>query len=52
MPVAVEEQVLGLQISVDDILGMQIFECQRHFGRIEFSDGIWEALSLSAVDRA
>lgn len=45
MTMTVEEQVLGLEVSIDDVLGMQILQRQRDFCGVELCDGIWEALS-------
>ena len=41
---SVQEQILRLQISVDDILLVKILEGQRHFGGVELGDGVGEAL--------
>lgn len=44
MAMAVEKQVFRLQISVDDILGVQIFQCQSSFGSIKLGNGVGETL--------
>jgi hypothetical protein len=45
MPMAVQEQVFRLQIAVDDVVRVQVVEGQRDLGRVEFGDGVREALS-------
>lgn len=44
MAMTVEQQVFRLQVSVDDFLRMKVFQCEDHFGRVELSNGIGEAL--------
>ena len=41
---AVEEQIFGLEIAVDDVLRMQVVERERHFGGVEFGYGVGKAL--------
>lgn len=40
----IQQQVLGLQVSVNDVLGVQIFQCQSGLGSIEFGNRVWEPL--------
>jgi hypothetical protein len=49
MAVSVEEQVLGLQITVDDVHGMQVVESESHLGGVELSDGVGESLCIASV---
>lgn len=44
MTVAIEQQVLGLQIAVNDVLGVQVIQGQRDLGSVKFGDGIGESL--------
>jgi hypothetical protein len=44
MPMAIQEQVLGLQIAVDDVVRVEVIESERDFGGIEFGDGVGKAL--------
>lgn len=44
MSMSVEQQVLWFEVSVDDILVVQVFKSQRDLGRIEFGDRVGEAL--------
>ena len=45
----IEKQVFWLEISVDDLLGMEIFECQGDFCSIEFSNWVREPLGIQLV---
>lgn len=45
--VAVEQQVLGLQVTVDDVVRVQVVERERDFGRVELCDRIGKALALA-----
>jgi hypothetical protein len=45
--VAVEQQVLGLQVAVDDVVRVQVVEGQRDLGGVELGDGVREALRLA-----
>jgi len=42
--VSIEEQVLGLEITIYDVHGMQIVESQYNFGGVEFGHGIGKTL--------
>lgn len=46
MSVAIKQKIFGLEISVDDILGMKVFQGQSDFGRIEFGDRVRESLVM------
>lgn len=50
MPVSVKKQVLGFQISVYDLLRMQILERKGDFRSIEFGDWIRKSLEYSCVN--
>lgn len=41
---SVQQQVLGFQVAVDDVLGVQVLEGERDFGCVEFGDGVRESL--------
>lgn len=41
---SVEEQVLGLEIAIDDVLSMQVLEGQSHLSGVELGYGIGESL--------
>jgi hypothetical protein len=45
--VAVEQQVLGLQVAVDDVVRVQVVEGEGDFGGVELGDGVGEALRLA-----
>jgi hypothetical protein len=45
--VAVEQQVLGLQVAVDDVVRVQVVEGERDLGGVELGDGVGEALGLA-----
>jgi len=42
--ISAEEQVFGLQVTVDDVEGMKVVERQGDFCGVEFSDRVREAL--------
>jgi hypothetical protein len=42
---SVQEQVFRLQVAIDNIVRVQVIEGQRDLSRIEFGDGVGEALS-------
>lgn len=44
---AVEQQVLGLEVAVDDVVRVQVVEGEGDFGGIELGDGVGEALGLA-----
>lgn len=44
---SVEQQVLGLQVAVDDVVRVQVVERKRDFGGIELGDGVGKALRLA-----
>ena len=44
MAVTVQEEILGLQISVNDVLAVQVVERQCDFGGVELRDGVRESL--------
>jgi len=44
MAVSVEKEVFGLEIPVDDVLRMQVFEGKCHFCCVELRDWIWKSL--------
>ena len=45
--VSVEQQVLGLQVSVDDVHAVEVVECERDFSSVEFGYRVWEPLKTS-----
>lgn len=45
--VAVEQQVLGLQVTVDDVVRVQVVQGQGDLGGVELGDGVGEALGLA-----
>jgi hypothetical protein len=45
MTVRVEEDVLRLEVSVDDVKRMEVVQCERDLGCIEFGHRVWEALN-------
>lgn len=45
---SVEEEVLGFQVSVDDVFRMQVLERKRDLGGVEFGDGVRESLQGSS----
>mmetsp|Transcript_48182 Transcript_48182/g.75254 ORF Transcript_48182/g.75254 Transcript_48182/m.75254 type:complete len:297 (+) Transcript_48182:313-1203(+) len=49
MPLVVEEQVLGLEVTVDDVAIVKIFESERHASRIEAGSVVGEAVSLTQM---
>lgn len=46
MTVSVEQQVLGLQITVDDVHRVQVVESERDLGGVELSNGVGESLRI------
>ena len=44
MAVDVEEDVLGLEVPVDDVKGVEVVESEGDLGGVEFGDGIRKAL--------
>jgi hypothetical protein len=42
--VAVEQQVLGLEVAVDDVHAVQVVEREHDLGRVELGHGVREAL--------
>jgi len=49
MSVSVEEQVLGLQITVDDVHRVQVVESESNLGGVELGDGVGESLCIGSV---
>jgi hypothetical protein len=47
--VPVEQQVLGLQVAVDDVVRVQVVQRERDFGRVELCDRVGKALWGSVV---
>lgn len=43
---SVEQQVLGLQITVDDVHRVQVVESERDLGGVELSNGVGESLRI------
>lgn len=43
---AIQKQIFGLQVAVDDVLLMQIIECERDLSSIKLGHGVREALSM------
>ena len=41
---SIKEEVLGLEISVNDVLAVQVIEGQCDFGGVELRDGVRETL--------
>lgn len=52
MPMSIQEQVLGFEIAIYDILGVQVFEGERHFGCVELGDRVGESLEKHSVSQA
>jgi hypothetical protein len=48
---AVQQQVLGLQVAVDDVVRVQIIEGEGDFGGVELGDRIGEALVISVGEQ-
>jgi hypothetical protein len=44
---AVEQQVLGLQVAVDDVVRVQVVEGEGDLSGVELCDGVGEALRLA-----
>ena len=42
--IVVQQQVLRLQVSIDNIFSMQILECKHHLRRIKLGNVVWETL--------
>lgn len=40
----VQQQVFGLQVAVDDVFGVQVFQSQRGLGGVELGDRVRESL--------
>ena len=47
--VAVEQKVFGLQISVDDVFGMEIFQGEGGLGSVKLGNGIGESLGVHGL---
>lgn len=47
MTMTIEEKIFGLEISVDDVLSVEVFQCKGNLCGVEFSDWVREALNLS-----
>ncbi len=47
MAVAIEKQIFGLQITIDDVMRMQIVESECDFCGVELGNGVGEALRLA-----
>ena len=45
--VAVEQQILGLQVTVDDVVRVQVVQRQGDLGGVKLGDGVGEALGLA-----
>lgn len=45
--VAIKEEIFGLEIAIDDVLGVEVFQGKCDFGGIELGYGIGEALDTS-----
>ena len=46
MSIGIEENVLGLEVAVDDVEGMEVIEGKRDFSRIELGHWVGEALQI------
>lgn len=46
---AIEEQVFRLQISINDVLGVQILKRQSNLCSVEFGDRVWETLRVGKL---
>lgn len=44
MTMTVQQEVFRLQVSIDNLLRMEVFQCEDHFGRVELSNGIGKTL--------
>jgi hypothetical protein len=44
MAVPIEQQILGLQVAVDDVVRVQVVERERDFRRVELCDWVGKAL--------
>ena len=44
VPIEVEQNVFGLQVTVDDILVVEVIQGEGDFGGVEFRDRVGEAL--------
>ena len=49
MAVAVEQQVLGLQVAVDDVVRVQVVQGEGDLGGVELGDGVGESLWTESV---
>ena len=52
MTMSIEQKVLGLQISVDDVLCVQILESKRDLCCVEFGNRVRETLIMVNKDRS
>lgn len=50
MAMAIQQQVLGFQVAVDDVMRVQVVECERNLCGIELGDGVGEALEELVTD--
>lgn len=50
MPMSIEEEIFRLQITVNDVLRVQILESKGDFGCVEFGDRVWEALVQVSIN--
>lgn len=48
---SVEQQILGLEISVDNVLGVKVFEGQGYLRCVELGDRIRESLDDVSLSR-
>ncbi len=44
MTIRTEKDVFWFEISIDDVEGMEVIDCESDFGCVEFGDGVWESL--------
>lgn len=42
MPILIEKNILWLEVSVEDIVIVQIFKCQNDLGKVELRNFLWE----------
>lgn len=49
VPVRVEQNIFGLEVAVYDVLGMQVIECQRYLGGVEFCYWFRKPLSPQTI---
>ena len=46
---SIQQQILGLQVTVDDVHAMEVFERKRDFCSVELRDRVREALGIISL---